>query len=100
MQGDQIIFHGGTFGGIDTPEAAAQETPKQTILRWLDVTGSLTRTYSRRAWIMESDPDQRAYMFMTTEYERWLMTFCSVVACIGTPIVVWYMRTKITMFCL
>merc|ERR1719298_325857 len=54
----------------ETVVTASMETFSQKVYRWLDVGGFLTRWYSRRAWILDQDPPQRANTMMVTEYER------------------------------
>ena len=91
-----IQFHPGTLGGIDTPAAAAAETPKQMVMRWVDVGGLLTRTYSRRAWIMDFDSHARAREVMATEYERWLYNFLLWANLILFPMSLWYWFGEMT----
>eukprot|EP00450_Noctiluca_scintillans_P014353 CAMPEP_0194488466 /NCGR_PEP_ID=MMETSP0253-20130528/8383_1 /TAXON_ID=2966 /ORGANISM="Noctiluca scintillans" /LENGTH=69 /DNA_ID=CAMNT_0039328835 /DNA_START=63 /DNA_END=268 /DNA_ORIENTATION=+ len=39
---------------------SSSETFSQKTWRWLDVTGFLTKWHSRRAWILDQDPPNRA----------------------------------------
>jgi hypothetical protein len=47
-----------------------EESLKQKTLRWLDITGFLTRFHSRREWIVDLDPVDRIQALRMTEYER------------------------------
>mmetsp|Transcript_68952 Transcript_68952/g.165472 ORF Transcript_68952/g.165472 Transcript_68952/m.165472 type:complete len:178 (-) Transcript_68952:121-654(-) len=69
---------------------ANQETFAQKTWRWLDVTGFYTRWHSRRAWILDLDPPQRAATVMITEYERKLLLWLTWVNLFFTPISLWY----------
>lgn len=46
------------------------ETPRQKILRWLDIFGTPTRFYNRRAWVMDLHPSDRVWAHMWSEYDR------------------------------
>jgi len=48
----------------------ARETNKQKLLRWIDITGFLSRYHSRREWVLDMDPLDRIGALRTTEYER------------------------------
>lgn len=69
---------------------ASMETFSQKIYRWLDVGGFLTRWYSRRAWILDQDPPQRANTMMVTEYERKLYLWLQWMNLLFFPISLWF----------
>merc|ERR1719408_995577 len=74
----------------ETVVTASMETFSQKVYRWLDVGGFLTRWYSRRAWILDLDPPQRASSMMHTEYERKLLLWLTWVNFFFVPISMWY----------
>merc|ERR1719161_537533 len=75
---------------------AQMETASQKIYRWLDVMGFLTRWHSRRAWILDQDPPQRANMMMVTEYERKLYLWLQWMNLMMLPISAWYWYGQFT----
>ncbi|CAD7949193.1 unnamed protein product [Amoebophrya sp. A120] len=46
------------------------ETLKQKAMRWLDIFGTHTRYWNRRAWVMDLHPNDRVWAHMWTEYDR------------------------------
>merc|ERR1719215_2240266 len=72
------------------PATASSETLVQKTWRWLDVCGFLTRWHSRRAWILDLDPPQRAATVMVTEYERKLLLWLTWVNFLFIPISLWF----------
>jgi len=46
------------------------ESPKEFMMRWLDVFGLLTRFFNRKVWVLEMEPVARAKAVMVTEFER------------------------------
>eukprot|EP00929_Paragymnodinium_shiwhaense_P089794 TRINITY_DN499_c0_g1_i2.p2 TRINITY_DN499_c0_g1~~TRINITY_DN499_c0_g1_i2.p2 ORF type:complete len:175 (+),score=33.09 TRINITY_DN499_c0_g1_i2:71-595(+) len=70
---------------LNTSESFAQKT-----YRWLDVMGFLTRWHSRRAWILDLDPQQRASTVMVTEYERKLLLWLTWMNFLFIPVSLWY----------
>ncbi|KAF4736823.1 hypothetical protein FOZ62_000838 [Perkinsus olseni] len=64
---------------------STSETLNQKILRWLDVTGMLTRWHSRREFILDMDPYFRKNSGMWTEWERKTLLFLFYCCTLATP---------------
>eukprot|EP00928_Gymnodinium_smaydae_P040569 TRINITY_DN274_c0_g1_i7.p1 TRINITY_DN274_c0_g1~~TRINITY_DN274_c0_g1_i7.p1 ORF type:complete len:182 (-),score=24.01 TRINITY_DN274_c0_g1_i7:149-694(-) len=78
------------FGSSASLVSSTSETYVQKTWRWLDVMGWLTRWHSRRAWILDADPPQRASLALVTEYERKLLLWLTWVNFFFLPISLWY----------
>ena len=66
-----------------------RETAQQKLLRWLDITGFLSRYHSRREWLLDLDPLDRIGALRTTEYERKFKLMRTGVAWLIWPIVIY-----------
>merc|ERR1719324_91419 len=87
--------HGARSTAVATATAES-ETYSQKTWRWLDVMGYMTKWHSRRAWILDLDPPQRAASVMVTEYERKLLLWLTWVNFFFMPISLWYWYGQFT----
>lgn len=66
-----------------------KETTQQKVLRWMDITGFLSRYHSRREWLLDMDPLDRIGALRTTEYERKFKLLRTGVSFLIWPIVLY-----------
>ena len=66
-----------------------RETLQQKFLRWIDLTGFLTRYHSRREWLLDLDPLDRIGALRVTEYERKFKLMRTGIAWMIWPIVIY-----------
>ena len=73
----------------------SKESTKQKILRWLDITGFLSRYHSRREWVLDMDPLDRIGALRTTEYERKFKLMRTGIALALWPIVLYLVLAEL-----
>ena len=66
-----------------------QESLKHKLLRWMDITGFLSRYHSRREWLLDLDPLDRIGALRITEYERKFKLFRTGVSWLIWPVVIY-----------
>ena len=70
-------------------DVTSEETTRQKVLRWMDITGFLSRYHSRREWVLDLDPLDRIGALRTTEYERKFKLMRTGFAFLIWPIVIY-----------